>query len=173
MGRFDGFTLKKKIRDSRTNEAPWPHSSTCLFLALVVQCKRLVPSLRLRGILSRQGCTPMKAAHPFSYTPVQLHTHKAVQSFSCTPVAKVLHCSCQNVTRLTALWQKREKAKAFSFSIQRNLCMLTHYSPLRGWLPSVTLGHKHNQTETRGRIKRNIFTARHPSSNLSLFHQKQ
>jgi hypothetical protein len=24
--------------------------------------------------------------------------------------------------------------------------MLTHCSPLRGWLPSVTLGHKHNQT---------------------------
>jgi hypothetical protein len=24
--------------------------------------------------------------------------------------------------------------------------MLTHYSPLRGWLPSVTLGHKDNQT---------------------------
>jgi hypothetical protein len=79
----------------------------------------------------RQGCTPMKAAHPFSYTPVQLHTHKAAHSFSCTPVAKVLHCSCQNVTRLTALivnpnWQKfffrkREKAKAFSFSIKRNL----------------------------------------------------
>ena len=80
---------------------------------------------------SRQGCTPMKAAHPSSYTPVQLHTHKAAHSFSCTPVAKVLHCSCQNVTRLTALnvnpnWQKfffrkREKAKAFSFSIKRNL----------------------------------------------------
>ena len=80
---------------------------------------------------SRRGCTPMKAAHPFSYTPVQLHTHKAAHSFSCTPVAKVLHCSCQNVTRLTALtvnpnWQKfffrkREKAKAFSFSIKRNL----------------------------------------------------
>jgi len=27
------------------------------------------------------------------------------------------------------------------------LVMLTHYSPLRGWLPSVTLGHKHNQTD--------------------------
>jgi hypothetical protein len=36
--------------------------------------KRLVPSLRHRGILSRQGCTPIKAAHPFSCTPVQLHT---------------------------------------------------------------------------------------------------
>jgi len=103
MGRYDGFTLKKKIRDSRTDEAPRPHSSTRLFLALVVQCKRLVPSLRHRGILCRQDCTPMKAAHPFSHTPVQLHTHKAAHSFSCTPVAKVLHCSCQNVTRLTAL----------------------------------------------------------------------
>ncbi len=53
MGRYDGFTLKKKIRDSSTDEAPRPHSSTCLFLALVVQCKRLVPSLRHRGILAR------------------------------------------------------------------------------------------------------------------------
>jgi hypothetical protein len=73
----------------------------------------------------------MKAAHPFNYTPVQLHTHKAAHSFRCTPVAKVQHCSCQNVTRLTALtvnpngqklfFRKREKAKAFSFSIKRNL----------------------------------------------------
>jgi hypothetical protein len=34
MGRYDGFTLKK-IRDSRTVEAPRPHSNTRLFLALV------------------------------------------------------------------------------------------------------------------------------------------
>ncbi len=78
-----------------------------------------------------QGCTPMKTAHPFNYTPVQLHTHKAAYSFSCTPVAKVLHCSCQNVTRLTVLivnpnlqkifFWKREKEKAISFSIKRNL----------------------------------------------------
>ena len=26
--------------------------------------------------------------------------------------------------------------------------MLTHYSPLRGWLPSVALGHQQNQTLT-------------------------
>ncbi len=26
------------------------------------------------------------------------------------------------------------------------LAMLTHYSPLRGWLPSVTFGHKQNET---------------------------
>ena len=32
---YDGFTLKKKIRDSRTEETPRPHSSTSLFLALV------------------------------------------------------------------------------------------------------------------------------------------
>ncbi len=80
---------------------------------------------------SRQGCTPIKDPQPFLCTPVQLYTHKAAHSFSCTPVAKVLHCSCQNITRLTALsvnpnWQKfffrkREKAKAFSFSIKRNL----------------------------------------------------
>jgi hypothetical protein len=79
----------------------------------------------------RQGYTPMKTGHPFRYTAVQLHTHKATHSFSCTPVVKVLHCSCQNVTRLTASivnpnWQKfffrkREKTKAFSFSIKRNL----------------------------------------------------
>ncbi len=33
-------------------------------------------------------------------------------------------------------------------SIQKytQLVMLTHYSPLRGWLPSFTLGHKQNQT---------------------------
>ncbi len=78
-----------------------------------------------------QGCTPMKDAHPFIYTPVQMHTHKAAHSFSCTPVVKVLHCCCQNITRLTVLtvnpnWQifffwKREKAKSFSFSIKRNL----------------------------------------------------
>jgi hypothetical protein len=125
MGRYDGFTLKKKIRDSRTDEEPWPHSNTRQFLVIVVQCKRLVPSLRHRGTLSRQGCTPMKAAHPFSYTPVQLHTHKATHSFSCTPVVKVLHCSCQNVTRFTALtvnpnWQKfflgkEKKQKHFLF----------------------------------------------------------
>jgi hypothetical protein len=131
MNRYDGFTLKKKIRDSRTDEAPRPHSSTSLFLTLVVQCNRLVPSLRHRGILSRQGCTPLKVAHPFRYTPVQLHTNKTTHSFSCTPVAKVLHCSCQNVTRLTVLtvnpnWQKfffrkRENTKAFSFCIKRNL----------------------------------------------------
>ena len=35
MGHYDGFTLKKKMRDSRTDEAPRPHSSTRLFLALV------------------------------------------------------------------------------------------------------------------------------------------
>jgi hypothetical protein len=35
IGRYDGFTLKKKIRDSRTDETPRPHSSTRLFLALV------------------------------------------------------------------------------------------------------------------------------------------
>jgi hypothetical protein len=173
MDRYDGFILKKKIRDSRADEAPRPHSSTRLFLELVVQCKRLVPSQRYRGILSRQGCTPMKVAHPFRYTPVQLHTHKVAHSFSCTPVAKVLHCSCQNVTRLTSLtvnpnWQKfffrkRENAKAFSFCIKRFSCSIqisilsskvkhngsihkytqlviqTHYSPLRGWLPSVRL----------------------------------
>ena len=28
------------------------------------------------------------------------------------------------------------------------LVMFTHYSPLRGWLPSVTLGHKDNQTRS-------------------------
>jgi hypothetical protein len=28
--------------------------------------------------------------------------------------------------------------------------MLTHYSPLRGWLPSVTLGHKQNQAQLSG-----------------------
>jgi hypothetical protein len=38
--RYDGFTLKK-IRDSRTDETPRPHSSTRLFLALVVQCKEV------------------------------------------------------------------------------------------------------------------------------------
>jgi hypothetical protein len=36
MVRYDGFTLKKKLRDSRTDEAPRPHSSTRLFKALVV-----------------------------------------------------------------------------------------------------------------------------------------
>ncbi len=40
MGRYDGFTLKK-IRDSRTDEAPRTHSSTRLFLVLVVQCKEV------------------------------------------------------------------------------------------------------------------------------------
>ncbi len=125
IDRYDGFTLKNKIRDSMTDETPQPHSSTRLFLALVAQCKRLVPSLRHRGILSRQGYTPMKDTHPFDRTPVQLHTHKFAHSFGCTPVPEVQHCSCQNITRLTALtvnpnWQKfifrkREKAKAFFF----------------------------------------------------------
>ncbi len=189
MDRYDdfvtGFTLRKNIRDSRTDEEPRPHSSTRLLLALVLSnAKRLVPSLRHRGILCRQGCTPMKAAHPFSCTPVQLHTHKDTHSFNCTAVAKVQDWSGQNVTRLTALtvnpnWQKfffrkREKAKSISFFYKKKslqilflypisilsrkvkhngsihkyaqLVMLTHYSPLRGWLPSVTLGHKHNQT---------------------------
>jgi hypothetical protein len=34
MDRYDAFTLKK-IRDSRTDEATRPHSSTRLFLVLV------------------------------------------------------------------------------------------------------------------------------------------
>jgi hypothetical protein len=77
-------------------------------LVCVVQCKRLVPSLSHRGILSSQDCAAF-----------------------ITPVPKVQRCSCQNVTRLTVLtvnpnWQKfffrkREKAKAFSFFIKRNL----------------------------------------------------
>ncbi len=134
----------------------------------------------------------MKAAHPFSCTPVQLHTHKTTHSFSCTPVAQVQHCSCQDVTRLCVLtvnpnWQKffcrkREEEKSFSFSIKRNLYRFSYSiqylssvvksnitgvyistltyvqpsnvhtilvpGPLRRWLPSVTLGHKHNQTSS-------------------------
>jgi hypothetical protein len=35
MGRYDCFTLKKKIRDSRTDETPRPHSCTRLFLVIV------------------------------------------------------------------------------------------------------------------------------------------
>ena len=50
MGRNDGFTLKKD------------HFA----------------SLRHEGILSRQGCTP-----------VRLHTHKTTHLFSCTPVASL------------------------------------------------------------------------------------
>ncbi len=40
MDRYDGFSLKK-IRDSRTDEAPRPHSNIRLFLTLVVQCKEV------------------------------------------------------------------------------------------------------------------------------------
>jgi hypothetical protein len=35
MGRYDGFTLKEKIPDCRTEETPQPQSSTRPFLALV------------------------------------------------------------------------------------------------------------------------------------------
>jgi hypothetical protein len=111
MGRYDGFTLKRryeivvltKHRDhTRARVCSWRLSSNA---------KRLVPSLSHRGILSSQGYTPMKDEHPFNCTPVQLHTHKDTHSFSYTPVAKVQHWSCQNVTRLTTLtvnlnWKK-------------------------------------------------------------------
>ncbi len=140
---------KKKIRDSRTDETPRPHSRVrvCSW-HLSSNGKRLVPSLSHRGILSRQDCTPMKTAHPFSCTPVQLHTHKDTHSFICTPVVKVHHCSCQNVTRLTVLvvnptdqkffFRKREKGKAFSCSIKRNLYW---FSCSIQYLSSVVVQH--------------------------------
>ncbi len=116
--RYELVGLTKHRDHTRARVCSWHLSSNV---------KRLVPSMSHRGILSRQGYTPMKAVHPFNCTPVQLHTHNAAHSFSFTPVVKVLHCSCQNVTRLTVLtvnpnWpnfflRKREKAKAFSFSI--------------------------------------------------------
>ncbi len=122
MDRYDGFTLKKKIRDSRTDETPRPHSRVhvCSW-HLSSNGKRLVPSLSHRGILSRQDCTPMKTTHPFSCTPVQLHTHP-ISILS----SKVKHNG--------------------SIHKYTQLVMLTHYSHLRGWLPFITLGHKHNQT---------------------------
>ena len=84
-----------------------------------------------RNPFCRQGCTPMKAAHPFRCTPVQLHTHKDAHSFSCTPVAKVhmllsehhqIDCIRLSIgISRSSFFGKREKAKAFSFSIKRSL----------------------------------------------------
>jgi hypothetical protein len=55
MDRYDGFTLKKQIRDSWIDETPRPHSSTCLFLVLVrSNARRSVPSPSHRGNLSRK-----------------------------------------------------------------------------------------------------------------------
>jgi hypothetical protein len=61
MDRYGDFTLKKKIRDSRTDDTPWPHSSTLLFMTLVKSYARrmYLPSMRHGGTLSRQDYTPI------------------------------------------------------------------------------------------------------------------
>ena len=85
MDRYDAFTLKK-IRDSRTDEEPRPHSSTRLFLVLVKSnTKRSVPSLRHRGIFLG------KTTHPS-----RLHT-----------LCQIPQSSWQNFTRLTVLTVNR------------------------------------------------------------------
>jgi hypothetical protein len=43
----DVFTLKKKIGDSRTDETPWPHPSTSLFLALVKSNGRRIAAVTI------------------------------------------------------------------------------------------------------------------------------
>ena len=154
--RYDGLTLKK-IRGSRTDETPWPQSSTCLFLALVKSNTRRIqlPSLRHGENFSRQACTP-----------VNLHNHKIVHPFNCTPVstfrklheAMCLHDSLDRTPRISCSlpeypvkpqwgpWQNFYFDRKGSIHKYTRLVMLTHYSALRGWLPSVTLGHKQNQT---------------------------
>ncbi len=67
MDRYDGVTLKKKIRDSRTDESLWPHSITRLFLGLVVQWKRLSQSIHRHSVIrlnTRSTVHPL----PKSYT---------------------------------------------------------------------------------------------------------
>jgi len=49
MGRYDGCTLKKKIRDSRTDETPRPHLSTLLFFTLVKSDSPPLPTHHLRN----------------------------------------------------------------------------------------------------------------------------
>jgi hypothetical protein len=120
-------------------------------------------------------CTPVqlhthKPALSFSCTPVPIFPNTSCQNFT-----DWLHWRQSEISRNSFL-RKGQKAKAFSFSIKKKslpilllypisilsrkvkhngsihkytqLVMLTHYSPLRGWLPSVTLGHNHNQTTT-------------------------
>jgi hypothetical protein len=107
--------------------------------------RRSVPSLRHRGILSRQGCTSMKAAHPFSCTPVQLRKREKAKAFSLSRKRKLYRFSC-SIQYLSSV-VKSNITGVYIFEYTQ-LVMLTHYSPLRVWLPSVTLGHKHNQTLT-------------------------
>jgi hypothetical protein len=175
--RYDGFNLKKEIRDSRTEETPRPYSSTCLFLASVKSnpSRDRFPSLRHRGILSRQSYTPMKSAPLVAHCLFRefLHGGKfhialdrgrlSWRTSSEVLVQKFYRSSVQGPHVRLILWA------SFSFSTDlllypksilssdekhngsihkyTQLVMLTHYSPLRGWLSSVTLGHNHNQTE--------------------------
>jgi len=111
---------------------------------------------------------------PFRYTPVQVHTHKTVHPFSCTPVtflesSYTLVSSTYFLIELLFLVEKKKDLESLflfllilflypisipSSKVTHNgsihkytqVVILTHYSPLRGGLPSVTFGHKQNQT---------------------------
>jgi hypothetical protein len=166
MDRYDAFTLKK-IRDSRTDEEPRPHSSTRLFLVLVKSnAKRSVPSLRHRGILLG------KTTHPSRLHTLCQIPQSSWQNFTRLTVLTVnRNCCCLLWIELAEILLKKEKHFLFykkkslpilffyPMSILRSkvkhngsihkytqLVMFSHYSPRRGWLPSVTLGHKHYQT---------------------------
>ncbi len=120
MGRYDGFTLKKKIRDSRTDEAP--HVTTLEHASVLDACR---PMQEVSSVTesprnpSRQGCTPMKTAHPFN----------------CTPVAKVLFYKKKSLQILLfypiSILSSKVKHNG-SIHKYTQLVMLTHYSHLKG-----------------------------------------
>jgi hypothetical protein len=117
------------------------------------------------------------SAHPSGCTLVQLHTRHHSSTYLLSELHKIECIDCQSELAEILFYEKRKNKSIFFFCKKKSLpilllypiyilsskvkhngsmhkytqlVMLTHYSPLRGWLPSVTLGHNHNQTTRSG-----------------------
>ena len=147
---------------------------TSVLRACQVQRKESVPSLSQRGILCRQDCTPAQTAnctpirlhtrsdpHPLPSSTYLLSELHQIDCIACqSELEEILFRPPRKREKSKSIFHKKKSLlilllypiSILSSKVIHNgsihkytqLLMLTHYSPLR--LPSVTLGHKHNQT---------------------------
>ena len=119
-GCYEQLYSGEEERDKDYERHSWPHPSTCLFSSIFLSSS----NERISSTDTRWEDSIFK---------------KSGNSFFFFYKKKSL------LLLLSYLFFSGKVTNSSSIHKYTQPVMLTHYSPLRGWLPSVTLGHKQNQ----------------------------